>query len=105
RVIDRIVPPLDRVGLLEPVLDVRLNVAVILRRDVERLAVEFFPDLTLFDNDVAALDDVARELKHGLLIWVWRINCDISIGPRAEVAFVRESEDPGRSSPGDDGDL
>src|SRR4051794_25972291 len=59
-VVDRIVPPLDRVIVLEPILDVRLDVAVILGGDVEGLAVGVLADVALLDDQAAGLDDVAR---------------------------------------------
>ena len=48
--IDRVVPPLDRVRVFEPSLDVRLDAPVVFGRDMQRLAVGFLADIALFDQ-------------------------------------------------------
>ena len=50
--IDRVIPPLNRVGLFEPALDVGLDVMVVIGCDVQRLAVGFLADFALFDDDL-----------------------------------------------------
>ena len=102
---DRVIPPPDRVRLLEPFLDVRLDVAVVFGSDMQRLSVSFFADLALLDDDPARLDDEARQLEHRLLVRVRRVDRDVGVGPRPEVSLVLQSQDSSRAGPGDDGDL
>src|SRR5205085_171024 len=59
---------LDCVIRLEPLLDVRQHAGVEPRRDVQRFAVQILADLALLDDDLAALDNISRQLEHGLLV-------------------------------------
>src|SRR4051794_24880121 len=86
-VADGVISPPDRVGILEPPTDVRFHVMVVRGRDMERLAIGVLAELALVDDDSSGLDDVARQLEHRLLVLARRINRDIGIGPRSEVAL------------------
>src|SRR5262249_50078528 len=104
-ILDRVVPPLDGVGLFKPLLNIRFHTAVVLRGDVQRLAVGILADLTLLDQHSSTLDDMAWQLEHGLPVHVGCVDCNVGVGPRAEMPFVLQSQDAGGSSPCDDRDV
>ena len=104
-VVDRVIAPANGIVLFEPLLDVYLDVAIILRRHVQRLPNEGVSYFTLVDHHAARFNHRARQLEHDFFVLVWRVDCDIGVGARAQMAFIFEAQDPRRAGAGDDCDL
>ena len=62
-------------------------------------------DLAFLDDDLAALDDVARIAEHLLAVRVLVVDRDVRIGADAQVPLLRQPERPRRAGRRDDGDL
>jgi hypothetical protein len=47
------------------------------------------PNIPFFDEDLACFDHKPRQREHRFLVLVRRINRDVRVGPRTEMAFMR----------------
>src|SRR6188508_1088139 len=65
--INRVVPPANRIILLEPVLDVRLHVLVVIWSYMQSLSGQDLPDFPLVDQYATRLDDCPRQFEHDFL--------------------------------------
>ena len=54
-VVDRVVRPLDRVARLEPLADVGLDVAIVIRSNMKRFADVRLTDVALVDDECGRL--------------------------------------------------
>ncbi len=95
RSVDGVVPELDRIVLLEPLLDVRHNAVVEARLDVVQRAFHVRTHFAVVHDDLAVMNDVPRHLEHSLNVVVPAVDRDVRIRSRTEMSFALQAKDSG----------